>query len=261
MSTRNVSCVVIGAAVAALSIASAVQAEAIITPVAGYQTVGRNWSDASSLFNGNANVGATGNLTSALTTGDAIPAVWPSQFDDPTNFGEDSNGGKCWWAENKLPGNQCAVLFDLGQAYDLTGVHIWNYNRQNWASRGFPDVSVYTFTDAQATAIIAAGGALINTDNGGNITAANFDTGGTLLVSNATLALANSTGIGDTGQTIALNAASVRYVAIRGGSDLTQNDFRALDEVRFMGTSVPEPTTLGVIGLGAIALMGRKRAR
>lgn len=165
------------------------------------------------------------------------------------NFAMWLNTGNGWYggvADPTNPGGVGAVItFDLGQTYDLTSMHIWNYNEwyDSWnhhLRRGAKDVAVSTSA--------SVGGGF--TDVGPYV-------------------FAQATGPNDSGESHILSASLVRLIRFNISSNYwpVQGSDAALvglAEVQFFGnqsaaSAVPEPSVS--FALGALALVGWRRRR
>ena len=130
------------------------------------------------------------------------------------------------------------ITFDLGAPYDLTGAYIWNFNQlsgdNNATARGVQGFDLLTSPDNSTFATAISGGTLAQA-GGSNAEPAQF---------------------------VPFTAAAARYVTIDVNSNFDGpfNNVVGLSEVRFQGTAVPEPAALGLLGLGGLALLRRRRA-
>ncbi|PXA04401.1 hypothetical protein DDZ13_07670 [Coraliomargarita sinensis] len=132
-------------------------------------------------------------------------------------------------------------MFDLGQSYELDGMHIWNYNSPE--SRGIEDVNIKF-----ATTLTGTFGSTDETDTGwGTATAETFTQASKLNTY--------------TGETYSLGSTvTARYVLF----DIQTNygdSYVGLDEVRFTGTAVPEPSSFALLAscFGLTWIMVRRR--
>lgn len=66
---------------------------------------------------------------SIVQTGSPVPAVWPGHIN---NAGSGTSASM--WLSGNVGTDQISnqwIMFDLGQTYDLRGMHLWNYNETN----------------------------------------------------------------------------------------------------------------------------------
>lgn len=134
------------------------------------------------------------------------------------------------------------IIFDLGAVYDLSLLHIWNFNYWGATNSGAQDVGILTSVDLAGWS-------------------APWD-----------VVFEKATGSdGYEGFTIdAAGLAPARYIQFDIASNfgtlfLGQNGYNlvGLSEVQFYGTPVPEPSSLLLLGAGlaGVALVGRARRR
>ena len=131
------------------------------------------------------------------------------------------------------------IKFDLGAAYDLTSMQIWNMNR------GVnPDLTEHGI--AQMDVEVSLNG-----------------TDWTEVLTDQTLT--EAPGLSTyTGETVALSATNIRYVRFqvdsafgRGGLTGSVGFQAGLSEVRF----VPEPATMSLLGIGGLLALVRRRRK
>lgn len=145
-----------------------------------------------------------------------------------------------WISNNTDPSNEW-VEFDLGAAYDLTEVLVWNYNER-----------------------VVAGLLPTNWTHGRGVYNMDIQVAGTDHVfsahSNVNL---NEAGDGyPVFDTVALVADEIQYVKFDINSNLASlypeisQSYVGLSEVMFY----PEPATMMLLGLGAVGLLRRRRA-
>lgn len=139
-----------------------------------------------------------------------------------------------------LPG--AYIIYDLGSLYNLTDIHVWNWNaHDDDVGYGVKGVLI----SASATTTFGTGAAYTFAKASG---AANY-----------------------MGADYAFSASGVRYVKFEIQSNYSADhpaipseiiDLAGLAEVRFQGTTIPEPSTLAIMAgglLGLIAYAWRKR--
>jgi len=159
---------------------------------------------------------------SIVNTGDDEPATYPSHTSSDQN--------DTMWLANDDAGQ--AIVFDLGQSFDITGFHVWNYNEKNGLTpRGANSVDV-TFSSDNVTF--------------GNATNFTFD---------------EASGVDSyVGQDFTLGSTTIaQFVRFEILSNHGDTDFTGLSEVRF--TAIPEPASLALIGLGGLVMALRRQRR
>ena len=139
------------------------------------------------------------------------------------------------------------ITYDLGANYNLTGMHVWNYNNDYLAyDRGSDHVIV------SVTSVANPGP--------GDWTTVSYTYGG-----NPATQFVQASGVGSyTGETYGLTYSNVRMVKF----DITDTfsgatpGYVGLAEVRFIGSATPEPSTIVLLATGLIGLLAyawRKR--
>lgn len=163
-------------------------------------------------------------------------------IDDPvtaTSLSATGGPDDLHWLTRGVVENQF-ITFDLGAEYDLTATYVWNYafpGNNRW-QRGVKQFDV-----------VAAGSDKV------------FDTtAGTDLI-----LAAGGEAATEAAQTLAITASAVRYVRFEIDSNQLDETsqtgkYAGLSEVRFEGTVVPEPATLGLVAVfGGAVLFIRRR--
>jgi hypothetical protein len=128
------------------------------------------------------------------------------------------------------------ISFDLGQAYDLNAIYLWNYNENHSSGEG-RDIKDFTVE------VSANGSTWVAPSSGGSQTAAEV--------------LEATTPHG--AETLAMTASNVQYVRFTIDSLHKTQAYGGLAHVGFEGTAVPEPSTTALLGLGGLALILRRR--
>jgi hypothetical protein len=130
------------------------------------------------------------------------------------------------------------VIVDLGAEYLVDSMHIWNYNESGSLTRSVKDL------DIRSSTTLGSGGNPPATDT--------FEL-------EQSLVLLAGTGSGSyEGQRINFDTAFLaRYIMLDVNSNFGGDDY-GLSEVQFFAV-VPEPSSLGVIALGALGLLARRR--
>lgn len=133
-----------------------------------------------------------------------------------------------WFTKPETHVNDSFVYVDLGAEYDLHSVKIWNFNESGTA--GCTALDLWVSTD--------------------NLTYVN-----TLSITELAAAPANATTA--YGETFSMIGATARYVLVdvTGAVNIS---YAGLSEVQFF---TPEPTTIALLGLGALALIRKRRAQ
>ena len=134
------------------------------------------------------------------------------------------------------------IIFDLGAVYDLSLLHIWNFNYSGATGSGAQDVGILTSVDLAGW---SAPWDVVFKEAPGSAGYEGFTI--------------NASGL-----------APARYIQFDIASNfgtqfLGQNGYNlvGLSEVQFYGTPVPEPSSLLLLGAGlaGVALAGRARRR
>jgi len=131
------------------------------------------------------------------------------------------------------------ITFDLGANYDLSEIHVWNYNesQSGATARGAKDVTISVSPDGLPGNLLPlAAGSFVFTEASGLTTDAGFDVG-----------------LDDTDPLLS-NVRLVRF-------DITSAivpalDLAGLSEVQFDGVLIPEPTSVVLVGLGLVGIVG-----
>ncbi|MGY8649021.1 MAG: PEP-CTERM sorting domain-containing protein [Verrucomicrobiales bacterium] len=169
------------------------------------------------------------------------PSTWTvsstAWADDWQGFSSDNTGSNTW------------AVVDLGSATAaLDTMYLWNVQETNALDRGTSTFDIYHATSPTTTAPAA----------GGTVTPYDFGSGGWTQLS-AGNELAIGTQIGDAGQSFDISGASgAQYI----GLHLTANHggFRTgLGEIAITTSGIPEPSSLGLLLLGGVLGLRRRR--
>ena len=203
--------------------------------------------------------GLTVTASDYLTT---TPAWYLDSSIDGTGLtgNQHGTGNRSGWLSDTTATNTIAddwIQFDLGDAYVLSTIQVWNNNQSQYQGSGINQLDIYVSSSA--------------TDPGDPEGAGSGNW--TLWKADATFAVGpiSSTYTGfdlatAPGVATALPTGAVRWVRfevdtnqVGGGitSSLPLNS--ALSEIQFNGAPVPEPTTTALLGLGGLALILRRR--
>ena len=162
-------------------------------------------------------------------------------------FGNDTHHiitSTMWLSNNANPATEW-LEFDLGGAYDLTKIDIWNYNERIYAG-----LLPTNWTHGRG---------VLNMD----ILVAGSDH----VFSNLMNVNLNEAGDGaPVFDSIAVSTTATQYVKFDINTNLASlypsiaQEYVGLSEVQFQGELIPEPATMVLLALGSIALIRRRRA-
>jgi hypothetical protein len=172
--------------------------------------------------------GSTGRCAQKLVGTDGLLVVG-------SGYGYETNASHMWLSNGSQAINTEWVQFNLGDAYNLDSMKIWNYNEGNAASRGLKDFTVSVSSDG------------ISWTN--------------LTTTFASLSKAPTNTTTAFGDTYALAQSNVQYVKINVVSNWGDG-YVGLSHIEFSGTVVPEPGTLALLAAGLVGLLAyawRKR--
>lgn len=165
-------------------------------------------------------------LSTDLNTGDDVPDNLPTEA---WQSWEEGKGTR--WRSDQLGNSTGYITYVLGGAYDLEDVIFWNYGENNG-----------------------------NTDRGIASVTASFSTDGVTFAGSNTLNFAEADSDPTAGETVNFQDEGVAASDLSGVTHVKFTDFvnhstdddewHGYGEIRFDG--IPEPVTIGMLGLGAI---------
>lgn len=160
----------------------------------------------------------------------------------------DNNENNMWQTFNLVSGTSVGETaeFVLDQNYNLSSALIWQYNGPNGFGLPEPDREVDEFELAVSNSL-----------------ATPFVSLGTFRLNPASNQLAPPPA-GEPAQSFALSGANdVRRVllTIRSVQGGVSDGAAGLSEVRFVGTAIPEPTTLALVAGGGLLLVASRRIK
>ena len=162
-------------------------------------------------------------------------------FTEATGFHSNAGGDNISWTSASSTANPLPhfIAIDLGANYDLNLVKIWNWNTSNTLSAGSKDIELSVASSVGGTFSLL-GSFLLTIGPGQN----NVDFGQVIDLS---------------GFAAADNARLVRIDIKSNHGFSTVAGLAGLSEIRFDGALIPEPSVFAALGLGAFALLGRRR--
>jgi len=164
-------------------------------------------------------------------------------FTEATGYHSNAGGDNISWTSGTSTADPLPhfITIDLGASYDLSFVKIWNWNTSSSLSAGSKDI---------------------------DLSVASSIGGGFTSLGSFVLTIGPGLNNVDFGQVIDLSgfaaADDARLVRIdiksnHGWSNASFPGLAGLSEIRFDGVLVPEPSVFAAFGLGALALLGRRR--
>jgi len=157
-----------------------------------------------------------------IQTGDSIPGTFPSHVAIP-------GIGNTWHSD--LGVFTPTITFDLGAAYNLEGIHLWNNNQNDgnlsYSNRGIQTADIFTSLNGISYSLLSGTPATYTQAPGAD---------------------------GYLGENYSISVANVRYVRFDITSNWGSTDATGISEIRFTGVAVPEPSQWVLLAIGGIAL-------
>ena len=154
-----------------------------------------------------------------------------------------------WLTNLNLPVNDPSITFSLGNKYNLSSLHVWNYNEYGGGGFGAEDVTIWTSPDADNPTWTSHSATFAEAPGANNYAGEDI----LLNVSNVSLVKFQ----------ILDNWFGYTYPATTGQTAADGfHGAAGLGEVRFTGTPTPEPSMLTLSIIGGVALLAyawRKR--
>ena len=175
--------------------------------------------------------------TGTLLTAEGIPVTADPQK-TTWNTTNSVNQNTMWLSGPETFSGNTWIAFDLGDVYTVSSMHVWNYNYHVAPvsyQRGIKDLTVQYSDDN------------INWTNAENMTFAK---------ANASTGYIGS----DYALTTQITTQYIRFlISSNYYADMVTNNIVGLQEVRFVGTTVPEPMTLAVLAIGGVGCLIRRK--
>lgn len=229
-------------AFAILALGTSVQAQILVQPTS-VTIVGATADGAGA--NNNSFIDGEGLANASFyTTGSPVPGSWDTH--SPADATENGN-----WRTGAFPpeGTNFTYTMNLGGSFDLTGMHIWNYNASADFGYSSPGVGINRMLVEVST-------------NGGSswTTAADYTAGDVFVMPTVNIPTAGQSF--DFGSTFA-GIDTVRFSNMDSFWSPGGGDFYAyrkgIAEVRFVATPEPSTALTASVGLAALVLLRHRR--
>lgn len=175
--------------------------------------------------------------TGTLLTAEGIPVTADPQK-TTWNTTSSINQNTMWVSDAETFSGNTWIAFDLGDIYTVSSMHVWNYNNSGAPisyQRGIKNVTIQ-YSEDNVTWTTAE-----------SMTFAKANAGTDYVGSDYVL-------------TTSITTQYIRFlISSNFYADMVTNPYVGLQEVRFIGTTVPEPMTLGILVVGSAAFMIRRR--
>lgn len=174
-------------------------------------------------------------------------------------LGSNSNAGMFEGADEARPvGVAPYINYSLGDSFDLSQIHIWQYNRSSNVGRRTQDFRIYGSSDGGNNyGLIAEFSSTVNQSYQPYVDfKADVSVAGGMPVRTLDLASVNY----NAGNALNVDHIRIEFLANANGSLVgTDNGRVGLSELAFEGVAVPEPSGVALLGLGLIGGVLRRR--
>ena len=193
-----------------------------------------------------------------IRVGDGVGLTKPDA-DDPSTWTHASDWQSMWHGNlTEVSGAEGWVVFDLGEAYQLGTMYIWNgnqggvFNGSPHTNKGINEYDLYYATSL--TVPLPA--------NSATVTGYDFNSGGwTQFGTTQTLTAGTGAAGSPVNGTVDLAGVTARYVAMDIQSRIGSHDQLQVGLSEVVFTQIPEPGTAGLMGLFGLAALVRRRVR
>ena len=196
-------------------------------------------------------IGGNGSYSGGGTENPFNAGSFPATNVLDTQSGDVSEPGSGYWLNNDVAGandQDAFIVIDLGQAYQLGEIQLYNTHNTQFNDRGTGD---FTITGANDIAPAAAG------SYGSDIV------GGTQIVAGTLTGVTQANDPIDPQSFNVTDTTAYRYLRFdaetvaSGGAPCCGANNYGLNEIRVF--QVPEPAGLGLLALGGLGLLARRR--